>query len=341
MTTSLTTKPSLLPSRAQSRAYSLFGLQVLSDFELPVPQLVQTTVGKPAIRFLWGDPSTMTPPPGEPVNETRCSCPKHAGRAVMRVYRDGDHMWLWHEDIGFVHVGPGGCVAHVYPDTETIDEQTLRLLLIGLASTYIMHLRGYPCLHASAVVTPRGAIAFLGPKGQGKSTMAAGFLRQGAALLTDDILPLTFCGDGLHALPSLPIMKLWDQSVEHALSVEDELPNLAPAFDKKLFMLDERFEFAQSSSPLRALYILNRYDPAAQQRTDVTIAAMPQRDALMALFAQTTLKPYLSSVEMARLIPIYQKLLRQAAVRVVSFPSGFEHQDVVHERMRADIEVPA
>jgi hypothetical protein len=151
------------------------------------------------------------------------------------------------------------------------DDRALGFLLAGQIATFVLHQQGYPCLHASAVLTDEGALAFLGPKGQGKSTIAAGFLRRGAALLADDIVSLQHDSEGIAVRPSLPIMKLWPQSVEGALALAEDLPDLVAGYEKKLLTVGGRYYLAGSPAPLRAIYVLDRYDPLAAGCTAVKI----------------------------------------------------------------------
>jgi ABC-type glutathione transport system ATPase component len=54
-----------------------------------------------------------------------------------------------------------------------VDARTLRLSLLGPALALVLHQRGRFVLHASTVAVAGSAIAFLGEKGWGKSTIAA------------------------------------------------------------------------------------------------------------------------------------------------------------------------
>jgi hypothetical protein len=318
--------------------YEFFGLRVQSPFELPIAGVVSDDGEVPDITFAWGDPTDpRCRPIGEPVSSIRCDCPLHNGQPILQVFRDDGHTWIWHHNAGVIHVDPVGSFVRVYADVDReLDERLLGLLLVGLASTFVLHQRGVACLHGSAVRIGDDAIAFLGPKGQGKSTMAAGFLRQGATLLTDDVLPLCESDSGIEGVPSLPMMKLWGQSVTGALELDHEFPNLTANLNKKLFTLDDRFGFASSATRLRAFYVLERYEPLAAGSEQITIEPLSQRDGLMALVTQTTLGPYLSTAEMAKLLPLYSRLLVQAPVRCVRFPNGFEHQQRVQHEILAD-----
>ncbi len=64
------------------------------------------------------------------------------------------------------------------------------VLIAGTVVAFLLSLTGHCVLHASAVEVEEGALAFAGASGQGKSTMAALFTSDGAALIADDVLSL-------------------------------------------------------------------------------------------------------------------------------------------------------
>ena len=72
----------------------------------------------------------------------------------------------------------------------TVPDAEIRTCLFGPIIGFALHLRGTPCLHASAVVVDGRAVAFLGHSGAGKSTTAASFVHRGYRALTDDVLAL-------------------------------------------------------------------------------------------------------------------------------------------------------
>ena len=73
------------------------------------------------------------------------------------------------------------------------DGGTGQILLEGFVLGLLAGLRGALVLHASAVELPDGrALAFIGPSGTGKSTMAALLTRAGCRLLADDVVAVEF-----------------------------------------------------------------------------------------------------------------------------------------------------
>lgn len=315
------------------RRYWIYGLSVQSDVLLPgVPELPTAQTAPDVVLTRCGhEPGVLLD--GEVV--AQMACPVHG--PYMREYREPDGAWIWLQAIGTFHVAPCAGRVDVYPDG-CVDERTLSLALEGPILLFVGNRRGTPSLHASAVVSEHGAIAFLGPRGRGKSTMAATFLRRGAALLTDDALPLQAMSDGIYATPGPRFMKVWHETALHALDLDEELPRLMDHAEKKLFALDDRHRHARVPARLRAVYVLDRYDPVAAGRTDVTVRTLGARDALLTLMSHTSNRTYLLPADEAPFLPFYARVAGQVPVRVLTYPDGFTHQDAVHARIQADVE---
>jgi hypothetical protein len=319
---------------ARSHCYAIYGMHVQSDIRLPVVPLPSGDTRPPHLVFRLSEPGRSAPEPEGPV-VARSYC-EHGDLIGVRSLGPGGN-WIQIPGIGMFHIAPNARHVNVYPEAE-VEEQILGLVLAGQISIFILYQMGYPCLHASAVLTERGAIAFLGPKGQGKSTMAASFLRRGASLLTDDALPLKQQEDGIYGIPSLPIMKLWRETARCALQLKEELPNLAADLEKKLLTLDGRFQYAPAPARLRAVYVLARYDPVTTDGAAITIQPLRPREAFAAILAQITGSRLLQPAEGPCFLTLYTRLLAQAPVRQLRFPSGFEHEEAVHAQIGADLE---
>ena len=135
------------------------------------------------------------------------------------------------------------------------DEAMLAYLLVDALSFSMVRLGREP-LHATAVVTDRGAIAFLGHSGDGKSTLAALFLQCGAKLVTDDMLVLTRIQDGWRAEPGPPRVKLYRQMAERIFGrIEAGIP-MNSATDKLIIPLAATQTATQAVS-LVAMYLLD------------------------------------------------------------------------------------
>lgn len=308
--------------------YSLYGLTVQSDLPFPATPSPGDQTGGPDLVIRRHPGGHAPEPAGEVVAEI--PCPEHGVDA--RLVRGPAGAWLWHRQVGTVFIAPDGRRVDVYP-TPTADEHNLALLLIGPVAIFVLQRHGLPSLHASAVVTPPGAIAFLGQPGQGKSTLAATFVRRGAPLVSDDALPLRSREGIVHGGPSLPLMKVWAGTATCALELTDDLPNLTPSLDKKLLLLDGRYAFVETPVPVRALYLPRRYDPLTTGRTEVMLHRLSQREALTAVLAHMADRAFLRPREQAQLLPLLSQLVAQAPTFLLSYPHGFEYQEQVHARL--------
>ena len=150
-----------------------------------------------------------------------------------------------------------------------------RVPLLGSVMAALLEQRGLFALHAGALVFENGAAAFLGDKGQGKSTLNAGLSRAGFPLLNDDVTALQMPGNAKGApcaLPGFSQIKLRPDAVRAATGTDlDQWPLVAPEIaelDKRAFQAP----LAQTSAPLRALFVLHSAPDEAATGAAETIA---------------------------------------------------------------------
>jgi hypothetical protein len=101
-------------------------------------------------------------------------------------------------------------------DALTDDPQRVRFALLGPVLAALLQLRGVPLLHGSAVAFEGSAVAFIGRKRAGKSTIAAACVAAGGAMLNDDVLPLDTGSSPVSLVPGFPGLKL-EEAMRQAL----------------------------------------------------------------------------------------------------------------------------
>lgn len=317
--------------RSSAQLYSLYGLTVRSEIDLPLTPRSPRRAEEVHLE-IRREVGICPPPDGPEVTSMACSL--HG--ADSRVHRGPGGTWIWYRGLGTCHISPDLRRANFYIE-DGADPRALGLVASGQVMIFVLQMTGRPSLHGSGVVIGHGAVVFLGPSGRGKSTMVAGFLQDGAAVLCDDALPIGVVNGVVWAQPGIPFIKIWRDTAKRGLHIDRELPDLVDTFDKKMLRLDAPGSYADRAVPIRAVYFLSRYDPRSTGVTDVHIQPKNGRDSMAVLLAQTASRSSMLPHEEARLLPIYTKLIAQAPVRVLSFPEGFEHQAAVRGRVLADV----
>jgi hypothetical protein len=142
-----------------------------------------------------------------------------------------------------------------------IPEVTLRHLLLDQVIPLVLSRRELLVLHASAVMTERGVIAFAGKSGRGKSTMALAFAKQGHALITDDCLALRIEEGKWMALPSYPGVRLWESSAEELVPGDASTCYVAHYTSKRRIIDADGLEFLTRPEPIGGLFVLGDEQP--------------------------------------------------------------------------------
>lgn len=321
-------------TRRRMRGYSLYGKRVLSEVRLPIPELPRADFATHAWIVRRGAPFRASMLPRlQPIAEDKA----RDGTVLDRFYRSGDDAWLWDHRIGLFHLEAQAGRVTVFP-TPGADEDDLGLVILGPVFSFMLHQAGLPNLHASAVVTEHGASAFIGPSTFGKSTLAAGLLRAGARLLTDDILPLHFGRNGIYGIPGPAMMKLWPTTARHTLGIADRLPPLTSYTDKRLLEpQSHHFECENRATLLRAIYVPRRVNPVAEGQAETIVEHLGLREAVLALLSQTFRGHYLYPHELASLLEQFGRLVRHVRVAILHVPHGLEHRDAVTARILRDL----
>jgi hypothetical protein len=174
------------------------------------------------------------------------------------------------------------------------------IYLLGPIFGFILRIRGFTALHASAAVINGYAVAFVGSNRAGKSTIVAGLARAGHRVLSDDIAVLEETSETFRIKPSYPLIRLWPDSVSILFGTQDALPKLVPSNDwwDKCFLDLQRdgFYFQDEALPVRFTYIL---EPRSQNVEIARADVIPSIDAFPRLVANTTVN-YALSPDMRR-----------------------------------------
>ena len=147
----------------------------------------------------------------------------------------------------------------VIEPTASAEAGDIRLFLLGSAFGALLHQRGLPPFHGSAVAMGGRAVLLVGPSAAGKSTLAAELCRRGHSLLADDVCVLRQEeGGGPSVLPAYPRTKLWRDTLDALKIDESGLCRVRARMDKYSLPLGD--SFCNTPLPLDAVYILSAYN---------------------------------------------------------------------------------
>lgn len=144
---------------------------------------------------------------------------------------------------------------------DDVENAHLSIPLFGAVFATLLHMRGMLVLHASAVVRDGKCVIFLGDKGAGKSTTAFTMIASGYALLSDDVVAITFDDTGRpKVLPAFNQVKLLDDAAQKFGLDHEAAEQIHPLVEKRRHQADHAF--CDTAAEAAAIYVLNRDETA-------------------------------------------------------------------------------
>jgi hypothetical protein len=167
------------------------------------------------------------------------------------------------DDVGRFLVQQGRRII-VQPLSNAADEH-LRLFLYGAAFSALLIQRGLMPLHASAVVIAGRGVAFAGPRGHGKSSLAAAFAARGHAVLSDDKIVARPRPDGLYAFPSATVLSLFPAAARISGQPRTNRISNLKRFGKHCYLVPEMY----ARTPVRLTHVFfTHWDKDKKSRID-------------------------------------------------------------------------
>lgn len=257
--------------------YTAYGLTIAA--EIPCPQLLSLDIGQtsnPDVHISFGDiPETLKEPTSQGV-----------------VYQaKADQFLLRLDEIGAFWVREGKEVILERAPQATDDE--IRLFLFGSAFGALLHQRGLFVLHASAIETDQGAVLFVGPSGNGKSTTAAAFHQRGYRILADDVCALKLDKTGHPVvIPAFPQIKIWADTAKKLERATENMPRVRPQLEKFAWRIHA--DFSTDLVPLEGIYHLTTHNKPAE----FELKPMEDANKFRVLLANTYRERFMDGLEM-------------------------------------------
>jgi len=301
-------------------SYQVFGGVLRSELEFP--ELDRATRGEPD----WTLTVTTSPAPEAPLGEQLGEDKVDHG-VMVRSYVTPRGFRLVYEDTGVFDITAEGREVRWYRP-ESADLEAGRLDVLGRVLALALHASGWLSLHGSAVAMADGAVAFLAPKGNGKSTLAFALMRAGAALMTDDTVVI---GSGSPATvrPGVQSVRLFQDS---AAWLSAPAPIAGTSDVKATFgqLSDDARRLTRA--PLAALYLLESVpagtiaEPLERQRLDGP-------EAVFGLLGQTKIGALLGGSEAPIVFASVVALAEESAIYKLRVTRDYERLGTVVERI--------
>lgn len=209
---------------------------------------------------------------------------------------------------------------------------TVRHLLLDQVLPLALSHRAELVLHAGAVATPHGVIAFMGPSGTGKSTLAASLARSGSPLVADDFLWLRERGAGLVAVPSYPGFRLWADAAGEMFGNE-RAPRVAHYTSKQRCGTGPAVPFALEAAPLSRVYVLSEAALGDPPR----VTPLPAREAFVELARHSYRLDAEDQPLLLRQFRLHGHAVRTVPFRRLEYPRRFAALADVHQAILADL----
>lgn len=239
----------------------------------------------------------------------------------ISVYYDGRY-WLEFGDLAVfsLDMTSSRIEAHSNTDRETL----IHLLLDQVIPRYISF-RGDIVLHAGAVKKCGLCFAFTGESGQGKSSLTASFVKDGAALHSDDVICISLKGEIPLIQSIYPSLRLWPNAIEGLLIPEKLTSIMAHYSTKRRLIIDAE----QAPSPLTAIFALNM-DAGL---TKTTISSLSQSELLMELIKGSFQLDPTDPQRSKEHFEAVSKLSSSVRGFQLSYPKGFENLPEVRNKI--------
>lgn len=313
--------------------YQALGLSIRSNQPLPLLQAVASSdVREADLTFeLVGDRLTEFPTDDQlPVHPA----PERWERALFRTTRlpdgtlnmslDGRRVGI-EEYFQFLIAADGRHISVAWSSNTALSHVFPYLLNPGLGAA--LRLRGWLCLHANTVESEGRALAVIGPKGSGKSTLTSALIDNGHRLVADDLSAITLerASALVHSL--FPRLRLTPEAVRKRYGRVDALPEVWPG---RPYPLNKRYralaadQFCLGATPLRALLLL---EPRQVERNQVRIKRLSRTRTALKLIQNTFVQYALDGPGRQAELNQITKLVSLTPVFSVSLPDSLDMLD--------------
>jgi hypothetical protein len=214
---------------------------------------------------------------------------------------------------------------------------TVRHLFLDQIVPLVSSLRGQLTLHAGAVATGHGAIAFLGESGTGKSTLVASFAASGESIVADDSVILHRTGDHWTASPSYPGVRLWPETADAVMGAGGaHCRSHVAHYNRKVRVTPADQAHVASSVVLRRIYVLDPQN-VRQPSPPIRIEPVSGHDACLALVKHAYRLDFEDAAALRREFAAFASLVEARVIRRLALPFALGELDRVRGAIAEDL----
>lgn len=315
------------------RSYRAYGLVIVSDTAIPELPASDGACDDPRtrVRVALRSRGRLFPEPSSWFNIGR----NDAGEVWLKCARISEGYLLRYSGLAdFVIARDGSAITCVGCAPE-VSELTLRHLLLDQAFPRLLNLLGREALHATAITTPCGVCAFIGPAGTGKSTLAASFQVEGYNLVCDDCLVLEDGGGRIFAVPGYPGVRLWQDSLEaFAGKMRDAGPVAQYTSKSRLLGPETPRRFTFDRLPLARVYLLTR----DQSQPEPNLTRLSPAEIFPLLVESSFPLDTQDQAMLMRHFRLFSRVAAEIPSRRLDLPNDFNALGAVHRSILNDLE---
>jgi hypothetical protein len=217
-------------------------------------------------------------------------------------------------------VSSDGREAHCVALSDT-DLSSFEANLLNFVLSAALTLQGEEPMHSTVVDIGGNAVGLLGPSGAGKSTLAASLIERGGALVTDDMLRVTFV-DGkaiAHAGPQR--LKLFDEPARRFLPEAIARGHFNTASGKVMLEPRSTQRVVRREWPLAALFWIG--DDSAPPDGGVSAMRLAGTELAKVLLSSAMNLRYQAIDRLARQMAFAERLAASVPVHALRYPRTF------------------
>lgn len=201
----------------------------------------------------------------------------------------------------------------------------------------ILHQRGFLTLHASAVEVNGCGVAFIGPKGVGKSTTASLFHSRGHRIITDDMLALRIHTQLERPMvrTGLPWIKLNPDALSAVLNEEPALHRRVITGSEKRFRPLEAGLQSDGPVPLERIYALS-FNRSGDRETE--LKSLSSRQACLFLLGQSYAQMILKSKGCEEHLRQCSSLVNAVPMKLLARNQALQKISAVYDLVMHDLE---